>query len=58
MSLLCTPRAPRPLAGLLLEDNIGDVSTLVFAETWLLKGIGSDAYDPAVAQFSSPGGFI
>lgn len=58
MSLLCVPWAPRSLAGLLLEHNIGDVSILVFAQAWLLKGVGSDAYDPAVPQFSSPSFFI
>lgn len=58
VSLLCTPWVPRSLSGLLLEHNIGDVSISVFAQAWLVKGVGSNAYDPAVAQFASSGGFI
>lgn len=58
VSLLCMPWSPRSLAGLLLEYNIGDVSILVFGQAWLLKGIGSDVYDPPVAHFSSPSVFI
>lgn len=58
MSLHWMPWGPSFSAGLLPEHRIWDTSILVFAQVWLLKIIGSNVYDPAVALFSSPTDFI